>query len=244
MKIQYISDLHLEFKNNIDGLIHINNKADILIIAGDLNVGSNIFTTLIELSKKQIVIFVYGNHEFYDYKPIWKFKKKGSLVSKYNKNLHILDKNSIIIDNTTFIGTTGWIDGSFRNIDVVQHKSYNDFYKIKEFKRNHKNWGIGDREFIKHSISTSKTKHNIIITHFLPITECISDKYKNNYINPCFTNNWQWIFDYSNKIDYWIHGHSHEYFKKDIGNITFCRNPFGYPKEKVNFKLNDIINID
>jgi len=244
MNIQYLSDLHLEYKDNIDGLIHINKKADVVIIAGDLNIGSKIFTTLIELAKKQIIIFVYGNHEFYSNIPIWKFKNKGKIVTKHNKNLHILDRNSVVIGNITFIGVTGWIDGSFKNINRQEFSNYNDFHCIKGFDISCKLWGQKDRIYLQKTIAESKTKNNIIITHFLPLISCISTRYLVDRYNPCFSNNWEWIFNYKNKINYWIHGHSHESLDINLNGINFCRNPFGYPKETTQFKPYKIIELN
>jgi len=244
MKIQYVSDLHLEYKDNIDGLIHINKKADVLVIAGDLDVGPKIFNTLIELSKKQIVIFVYGNHEFYDNKPIWKFKNKGEIVTKRNKNLHILDRDSVIIGDTTFIGATGWIDGSFKDISLQRFPKYNDFYRIKGFDKLCKLWGQKDRIYIQRTISESETKNNIVITHYLPLISCISNKYDYDSYNPCFSNSWKWVFRYSDKINYWIHGHSHESLHINLNGINFCRNPFGYPRETTNFNPNELIELN
>ena len=243
IKIQYISDLHLEFKDNKDGLRHMDTDADVLVIAGDLDIGSKIFDHLIHLSKKRKVIFVYGNHEFYDGKPTHQLKKRGNIVSKFNKDLHILDRQSVIIEDTTFIGATGWIDGSYRDIDIVQFNSYNDFETIYGFASSHNVWGKKDKDFICHTLTNSKTKNNIIITHFLPIPWCISNGYIGSYYNPCFTNNWKWVYNHSDKINYWIHGHSHEFFKMKAKETVFCRNPFGYPREDVDFKPNEFINI-
>ncbi len=244
MKIQYVSDLHLEFEDNVDGLMHIDNKADILIIAGDLNVGSKIFASLTELAKKQIVIFVYGNHEFYNHKPLEYLKKEGRSVSKSTKNLYILDRDSVTIDDTTFIGATGWIDGSFKNISEYQYRDYNDFHTVMGFSTSCKDWGNDDRVYLQETIAKSKTKNNIVITHFLPITSCIANRYMTNRYNPCFSNNWEWVFDYKDKIDYWIHGHSHESLDINLNGINFCRNPFGYPRETTQFSPYKIIEVN
>ena len=195
------------------------------------------------MSSKIPVIFVFGNHEFYDRKPIQELITQGNSLAKKNKNLHILYRNKVIIDDITFIGATGWPDHSFEPINVVAHYRYNDFHRIDKFAENHKSMGDRDREYLIKEIKNSTTKHNIIITHFLPITECIEETYEGDSLNPCFSNNWQWIFNYSDKIDYWIHGHSHEYLNMTMGNINFCRNPFGYPHENNVFKTDELIII-
>ena len=242
MKIQYISDLHLEFIDNKDVFIHVQDS-DVLVIAGDLGVGESIFDYLIQLSKERHVIFVYGNHEFYNKKPINKLKEKGLLIDKENKNLHILDKKSVVIDGVKFIGATGWIDGSFKKLNQSIYPSCNDFYQIKNFEKSYQILGKEDSKFLKSEIKKSNTKYNIMVTHFLPLIDCISETYIGNIYNPCFSNNYKWVFNYSDKIDYWIHGHSHEYLRKKINSIEFRRNSFGYPYEKTNFKSNEFITI-
>jgi predicted phosphodiesterase len=76
MKIQIISDLHQEF-----GYTDLSfNNADIVVLAGDVNLG----TKGIEWVKAKIsgkpVIYVLGNHEYY----------KGS----YPKTLHKIKRSS------------------------------------------------------------------------------------------------------------------------------------------------------
>jgi predicted phosphodiesterase len=91
MRIQVISDLHQEF-----GFMDISfDDADLVILAGDINLG----TKGIEWVKATItnvpVIYVLGNHEYY----------KGSYPKTLNAikqmasdtNVHVLENKSIII---------------------------------------------------------------------------------------------------------------------------------------------------
>ena len=73
MKIQYASDLHLEFKQNSKYLIDnpLKDTGDILILAGDIHViGKDEFMQepfwdWASKNYKQVIV-AYGNHEFYN----------------------------------------------------------------------------------------------------------------------------------------------------------------------------------
>ena len=61
MKIQIISDIHQEFGI---GELHFA-KADLVVIPGDLNIGTKGVEWLIENIPSKPVIYVLGNHEYY-----------------------------------------------------------------------------------------------------------------------------------------------------------------------------------
>src|SRR4051812_19806534 len=104
MRIRVVSDLHQEF-----GLTDIAfDNADIVVLAGDINLG----TKGIEWIKSTItdipVIYVLGNHEYY----------KGSSPKTLNSimalaadsNIHVLENKSVTIGDITFHGATLWTD--------------------------------------------------------------------------------------------------------------------------------------
>jgi len=125
MKISVCSDIHLEF-----GDVDFDNKdgADVLILGGDICVvqdiaqrdpynimgehyRSNRFHAFFERCSARFphVIFIAGNHEHYNgdfAKTIPHLRD----VLGYLKNLHILDKETWVLDDVTFIGGTLWTD--------------------------------------------------------------------------------------------------------------------------------------
>lgn len=125
MKISICSDIHLEF-----GEISLKNGdgADVLILSGDICVAkdlqqrdtfnfhgenhkSNRVHTFFQECGAEFkdVIYIMGNHEHYhgDYAETCNILKDRL---GYIKNLHILDKEILKIDDTTFIGGTLWTD--------------------------------------------------------------------------------------------------------------------------------------
>ena len=125
MKIQVVSDLHLEF-----GPISIENAGDtdVLILSGDICVAKDLsdrdtLNVMGEHNKSNSyhrffqeccerflrVIYVMGNHEHYH----GDFNTSAKIIEEklgYLNNLYFLDKKTIVIDDVLFIGGTLWTD--------------------------------------------------------------------------------------------------------------------------------------
>lgn len=123
MKIAVCSDIHLEF-----GPISLENKdnVDVLILSGDICVAKDlhkpdmygfvdsrkmlmVHTFFTEVTERfPHVIYIAGNHEHYhgDFKYTYNMLRENL---KFD-NLHILDKQTVDIDDVTFIGGTLWTD--------------------------------------------------------------------------------------------------------------------------------------
>lgn len=119
MKIQLLSDLHLEFfKPSTKKNYTISKDADVIAMVGDINLGVAALIEceeVAEISGKP-VIFVPGNHEFYhgDIRELSKVYRKGA------KGVHVLLGNNypdikkeemcVEIDGVRFLGGTLWTD--------------------------------------------------------------------------------------------------------------------------------------
>ena len=116
MKIQYASDLHLEFKENSNYLKKhpLKVTGDILILAGDIHVIDkgkylkNSFWDWASKNYKQVIIS-YGNHEFYnDYvlskmKDGFKLKIRENIDYYYNCVISIDDIDNIVSNLCSYI---------------------------------------------------------------------------------------------------------------------------------------------
>lgn len=146
MKFQIVSDLHLEF-----GKISIeNNGADTLILSGDICVVKDLLdrdvyeirshdksamyhTFFQECSARfKNVIYVSGNHEHY-HGDIAKSHNTLKERLSYLKNLHILEKEVIQIDDVHIIAGTLWTDMNKEDpITLSQIKGVMNDYRIIE----------------------------------------------------------------------------------------------------------------
>jgi Icc-related predicted phosphoesterase len=169
MKIALASDVHLEF-----GEISFENteNADVLILSGDIctavdlmvkddigffdkNVRSEKYHKFFQECGERFphVIYVMGNHEHYngDYRnTITTLRDRLS----YIRNLHILDKDTFVIDDVTFIGGTLWTDMNKEDPITLMQMSgmMNDFrcvdnsHRMVNFKAYEQIHGVDNRE--------------------------------------------------------------------------------------------------
>jgi len=248
MKIQILSDLHQEF-----GLSEISfDKADIVIIAGDINIGVKGIIWILKNILNMPVIYILGNHEYY----------KGSYPKTLNKikdlsygtNVNVLENNSIVIGDVTFHGTTLWtnfeIIGNPRQYGGICQEKMSDYKLIRKdpsYSRlrsidvyNIHNQSI---KWLETSLISSTTKTNVVITHHAPSIKSVPAKYKDDYITAAYASNLDsFILKY--QPNYWIHGHIHEPIEYKIGETKVICNPHGYIDEPYNgFDKEKIIEI-
>lgn len=248
IKIQYVSDLHLEFHNNFNLLKTIMHyDSDILIIAGDLDVSRNIANTIEELIsfKDKPVIYVPGNHDYYgNTKYNVDINIFNIINQEYNKDgLFILNNQTIVLNDIAFIGSTGWWD---RIPNKTCLNGLNDFARIYDINENNygTNWGKTSKIFFRQELKKYKNKNKIIcISHNGPSHKSIHPKYIDSNINNCFVNEWDDLIKNYNPIA-WIHGHTHNTVEYTINNTIVRTNPFGYESLEKNNDFNPYLYLE
>ena len=110
MKLALASDLHLEF-----GHIELENPGvDVLILSGDICVASKFgpdydrFFNDVSKAFKHVV-YIVGNHEHYNGDFNKTIDTLRMVLARY-ENVHLLDKETFVLDDVTFIGGTLWTD--------------------------------------------------------------------------------------------------------------------------------------
>jgi len=123
MRINYFSDVHLEF----GPLDRPNTEADIIIAAGDIGVYDQGIEWLLSIDKP--IIYVAGNHEFYahEYHDTMRMLK----TKCANTHIHFLDNNTFNYQGVRFIGCTLWADLFIEGDKIAEalYHSLNDFRK-------------------------------------------------------------------------------------------------------------------
>ncbi len=237
MKIQYASDLHLEFADNSRFLKENPLKAvgDILVLAGDIgyigddNYSKHPFWDWASENYKQVIV-TPGNHEFYQFFDINKLYNGWELEIRHNVRCYY---NAVIplSDDIDLIVTTLWakirIEDAFYTESVV-----NDFKRIRNG-NDLLDWGRFNDEhlncvdFLKESVNHSKAKHIIVATHHVPSFQLMSDEFKGSKANGAFTVEMEYFIAES-PIEYWIYGHSHRNIDKSICKTQCVSNQLGY----------------
>ena len=236
MKIQYASDLHLEFEDNTDFIMKnpLKVTGEILILAGDIHIigdekfMDNPFWDWASKNYKQVII-AYGNHEFYkDYdlstmKDGYKYKVRDNVYYYYNCVISIEDVDIIVSTLWSFI---------HKENEKACSNGVSDFHLIRWGKElltpeNFNNEHQRCLNFIKKSLNESKAKTKIIVTHHVPSDLLTAEEFKGSDINDAFTVD---LTKFIKKCGakFWIFGHSHRNINKIIGKTSCLCNQVGY----------------
>ena len=259
MKIQLVSDIHLEFGHSV----RIENAgADVLILAGDICCARSFNGKERDIDNIDVyqffdnitsifdnVIYVMGNHEHYKHTFNDTEHVLKDAFSEY-KNLHILNNKSIVIDGVRFIGSSLWTDlnNNCPATKALLEQGMNDYRLIKyrDLKDNYTRLtpDITYSEhrlainYIGHELNDNKDQPCVVITHHAPSPKSIHQKYQNEKImNGGFSSDLEHMM--VDNVKLWCHGHMHDSFDYVVNNTRVVCNPFGYPGERktVNAKL-------
>ncbi|WP_108652643.1 metallophosphoesterase [Dongshaea marina] len=245
MKIQYQSDLHIEFfREEIDYQIS-DIGADLLILAGDVGLTDRrYFDWLLKQTEGTPTLMVLGNHEFYGMElyhtvEVWKKALVGSSVQ-------LLDKESVVIDGVRFIGATLWTDYLLNKDEwqasSMQHaqERMNDHRLIKIafedeqclFSTYHAlDLHLQHRLFIEAELDRGDP--SVVITHHAPIRKSIEFDYREDPLAPAFASDLSKVI-FRNQPEAWIHGHVHHSVDICIGKTRVVCNPRGYERLELN----------
>lgn len=253
LRIQFVSDLHLEFNENRVWLENhpLEVSGDILLIAGDSayldlpesgrdTYSQYAFWDWASKHYKQVIVCL-GNHDFYGYYDLATMPEgyckeiRPNVHAYYNKVIHLTAKGSQTIDRAKaevdVIVSTLWSFIEPYNAYQTE-KGVSDFYRIMyddhrltadDFNCEHARC----LAFIKKAVSESKAKTKIVLTHHVPTQLCTADEFADSPINGAFTVE---LGDYiaDSGIDYWIYGHSHRNIEAQIGDTRIISNQLGY----------------
>lgn len=239
MKLQFVSDLHLEITENSRYLKeYLPVTGEVLLIAGD-----SIYLEQEHLIKHPFwkwaadnyerVIAVPGNHEYYAFYDLASVPKshRWELAS----NVHICSNTVEHIGDVDIIASTLWAYIELK--DAYLNESYvSDFYRIR-YGKNNLTAAMFNKEhqscvdFIKKSVEKSRATTKIVLTHHVPSPIVTAEEFKNSPINGSFVAD---LTDYiaQSDIDYWIYGHSHRSICKQIGKTQVLSNQLGYVSKR------------
>ena len=242
MRINYFSDIHLEF-----GLLEApDNDADIIVAAGDIGIGAQGLDWLKALNKP--VIYVAGNHEFYtqEYQQMLQAIRKQCAGS----NVHFLENDCFIFQGVRFLGCTLWADLFVEGDKKAEAlgKTLNDFRKIKfdqktfdavDFSQLHQR----SKAWLEQQLKQPFSGKTVVVTHHAPSMWSWNDAAHAlkklaycNELKPL-------LHEY--EIAVWFHGHIHSPADYRIAGARILCNPRGYFGKKVvpGFDQNRIVDI-
>ncbi|MDR1938479.1 MAG: metallophosphoesterase [Tannerellaceae bacterium] len=254
MKIQYASDLHLEFSDNYSYLKRnpLQAVGNMLILAGDIgylnddNYSKHPFWDWASGNYKQVIVAI-GNHELYKYYDLAEMPQ--GLVCSIRDNIKCYYNAVIRIENIDIIVSTLWAKIPLEEASLTE-RGVSDFHRILH-KGKILTWDNFNREhdkcfhFIQQEVAKSEADHIIVVTHHVPSFQLASPDFGGSKINGAFTVELESFIENS-PIEYWIYGHSHRNIDKVIGKTQCVSNQLGYVfhNEHYTFDPGKVIEID
>lgn len=263
MKILLGSDLHIEF-----GQLEVTNvhSADVLILSGDIVTATDLkgysrgdslgkaerYMTFFEQCSTNFkhVLYVMGNHEHYH----GDFATSANILRttlKEYPNIHFMDKESITIEDITFIGGTLWTDmnkedphtlysikGFMNDFKIIQNSARKVTFKDEAGKFHERTARFCPEDTVEDykamltfidETTKDSTKKYVVVGHHSPSKASTHPRYKEELImNGAYSSDLsEFILDRP-QIKLWTHGHTHDPYDYMIGSTRIVCNPRGY----------------
>lgn len=247
MKIQILSDLHLELhrdrgKSFIDSMDPTD--VDVLVLPGDITSLANPERSVKHLSaiaeKYKHVVYVPGNHECWglDSSHVHPLSKG---LEDVIPNLHVLTVDSPVeIDGQRFVGDIGWYPAIKDPLLALMKKDWPDFQYISNFEP----WYDDQNSLLREFIAKELKQSDIMVTHFLPFTLSVNQRWRGQASNCFFLSEFDSFIAEGPLPKLWLHGHTHDPCDYEIEGMRVVCNPRGHYQMRVSPGFKDKLVIE
>ena len=258
MKINVISDLHLDFADlTLPG-------GDVLILSGDICDARHLKKSMYnpdmvllehenpqqrpdryyrffeeECSKYREVVMVMGNHEHYGFQYQ---KTYAHIAANLPDNIVLLENQTHTIDDVVFVGATLWTDMNQEDPLTMWHmtSAMNDYRQITMFNeaknayhRLQPERTVADfyrsRDYIRTVVEGQYDKKFVVVTHHAPTKMSTHPRYQTDVMmNGAYSSDLTQFILEHPQIKLWTHGHTHDPFDYMVGSTRIICNPRGY----------------
>ena len=271
MRIQLMSDLHLESHPNYDPIPA--RHADLLVLAGDIGsyqANSGLIANADEdfglrrfsprCGWPTPVVMVAGNHEYDN----MDFDLGHAKLSEVCQRLDItlLEQRSMVLApfNTRIIGTTLWSDfdslavqektttamyrareKAFRAADFYLKKSLTSRYAEPFLAHQIRDHSLQCQSWLRAELAKPFSGATVVVTHFAPSLRSQDPRYLIGPGTAGFCNN---LDDLLSGADLWLHGHLHCPSDYTVGRCRVVANPRGYARKNEQGQFLDSLCIE
>ena len=251
LKIQYASDMHLEFPANKEYLKQhpLKPVADVLVLSGDIvpfavmDKHKDFFSYVAD--NFETTYWLPGNHEFYHFDIA---EKIGVLHEAIRSNVFLVNNTSVVHEHVKLTFSTLWshislghqwqIERSLNDFHLIKHKGHR--FSTEQYNRLHDE----SLAFIQNELNKKEEKL-VIFTHHCPTFLNYPEQYKGDVLNEAFAVELHDLIESAN-IAYWVYGHHHTNTPEfTIGNTKLITNQLGYVQRNEHrlFETNKVIDL-
>lgn len=252
LKLQYASDLHLEFPTNKEFLKQhpLPPVGDVLVLAGDIvpfavmDKHQDFFSYVSD--NFETTYWLPGNHEYYHFDIA---EKSGVLHEAVRSNVFLVNNTSVVHENVRLVFSTLWshispghewqIEKSLNDFQLIKYKGYR--FSAEKYNQLHEE----SLAFIQNEFITPKEEQVAVFTHHCPTFLNYPEQYKGDALNEAFAVELYDLIE-SSGIASWVYGHHHSNTPDfTIGNTKLITNQLGYVQRNEHrlFETNKVIEM-
>lgn len=233
MKIQYFSDIHLEF----GGCTFPHTDADVVVAAGDIAPQAYALPWLAHSGKP--VIYVAGNHEYFGGDAIYTLAELRRQAVKWG--IRFLERDRVEFGGIRFLGTTLWTDYDGASPSLMRRvkELMNDFVHIRiggrslepdDVLRLH----VSSLAWLIDELEKGYSGKTVVVTHHAP--SLLSwHREAGDPTRYAYCSSLEALAD-RYAIDLWLHGHTHTTIDYSCGPLRVACNARGYYRHETQRK--------
>lgn len=235
LKLQYASDLHLEFPANKKFLKQnpLKPAGDLLFLVGDIvpfvvmEKHGDFFSYVSD--NFEATYWIPGNHEYYHSDIA---ETSDVLFEALHSNVFLVNNTSVVHEKVKLIFSTLWsrispgyqwqIERRLNDFHLIKHKGYH--FSTELYNNLHEE----SLTFIKNELIAEKNKQVVVFTHHCPTFLNYPEQYKGDLLNEAFAVELYDLIETSG-ISSWVYGHHHTNTSEfKIGDTRLVTNQLGY----------------
>ncbi len=246
MNVQIASDLHLELLRRDPRLrswqvVEPAPNAALLILAGDIHQGAAAVEAFVDWPVP--VLIVPGNHEAYE--SSIQTSLAAMRATAEGTHVRVLQREVAVIEGVRFVAATLWSDPAVMGereaaARVALLQTMVDYrliatdrpganpqerLTIDETTGHHRR----DRAWLETVINQDFDGPTVVITHHLPSQRSIAPRYAGSLSNAGFVSELEPMMG-AERVQLWIHGHTHSSFDYTVAGTRVVCNPRGYAR--------------
>ncbi len=253
MKLQVLSDLHLEFGS----FEPKQTDADVVVLAGDVATGAKGLRWARRAFPHSLSLCIAGNHEYYgsNYQHVLRQCQEAA-----GEGTLFLENASAVIGGVRFVGCTLWSDfrlygdGDRQRVAMdMAREQISDFRQIsfRDSDGTKRRFTPMDaaflhqqsRTYLGEALAAPFDGPTIVVSHFLPGRASIAEEFIGDPLNPYFCSDLTELME-EHEPAVWVHGHTHSSCDYRVGKTRVVCNPRGYAPSELNPHFDPVLTVD
>lgn len=259
MRLMILSDLHREiwYREQTHHEVQVDHfptidlavsRPDVVVLAGDIDTGDRAIAWARTEFETLPVLYIHGNHEAYG-NDLEEMQREIGAACARSSNVQYLHRKELIIDGVRFLGATLWTDFRLYGDERYKEASIEAGARMNDYRSIRFSSGTGryltpldtealhlaDVAWLEAALARPYAGKTVVVTHMAPSRLSISETFRGMELSAAFASNLDHLVE---KVDVWVHGHTHSSADYRIGRGRVICNPLGYPSRRTGLPEN------